>query len=90
MRGAERGDGLEAVEAADAVVGVHDEIADGEAGRLGDDVGGAARLAARAHQAVAEDVLLADDGEVRRLEALLQAEHARRRSRCAGSASASA
>ena len=75
MRGAERGDGGEPVEAADAVVGVHHEVADGEAGRLGDEVGGPARLAARAHQPVAEDVLLADDGEIGRLEALLHAEH---------------
>ena len=75
MRGAERGDGGEPVEAADAVVGVHDEIADAEAGRLGDDIGGAARLAPRPHQPVAQDVLLADDGEVGGLEALLEPEH---------------
>ena len=41
-------------------------------------VGGAARLAARAHQPVAEDVLLADDGELGRLEALLEPEHGER------------
>ena len=82
VRGAERGDGGEPVEAADAVVGVHDEIADGEAGRFRDDVGSAARLAPRAHEPVAQDVLLADDGEVGRLEALLEAEH--REGRLAG------
>ena len=90
MRGAERGDGGEAVEAADAVVGVHDEVADAEAGRLGDDVGGAPRLAPRPHQPVAQDVLLADDGEVRRLEALLEAQHGEARSRRPAAAAASA
>ena len=35
-------------------------------------------LAAWAHEPVAEDVLLADDGELRRLEALLEAEHGER------------
>ncbi len=75
VRSAERRNGGEPIEAADAVVGVHDEVADGEAGRLGDEVGGAARLAARAHQPVAEDVLLADDSEVGCVEALLHAEH---------------
>ena len=75
VRMAERGDGGEAVEAADAVVGVHDKVADGEARCLGDEIGGAARLAARSGEAVAQDVLLGDDGEVGRLEALLQAQH---------------
>ena len=58
------------------MVGVHDEIANRKARRLGQYVDGRALLAARAHQAVAEDVLLADDGDLRRLEALLDAEHA--------------
>ena len=76
MRGLEHGDGLETEEAADAVVGVHDEIADRQARRLGEHVDGTALLAARAHQAIAEDVLLADDGDLRRLETLLEAQHA--------------
>ena len=75
MRRAERGDRLEAVEAADAVVGMHDEVADAEARGLGQDIGGAPGVPARAHEPVAEDVLLADDGEIRRLEALLEAQH---------------
>ncbi len=75
MRGAQRGDGGEPIEAADTVVGVHHEVADAEAGGLGDDIGGAAGFAPRPHQAVAQDVLLADDGEVGRLEALLDPEH---------------
>ena len=78
VRGAQHGDGLEAGETADAVVGVHDEIADRQARRLGQDVDGGALLAARAHQPVAEDVLLADDGKLRRLEALLQPQHGER------------
>ena len=81
VRRAQRRDGGEPVEAADAMVGVHYEVADAEAGRLGDDVGGAAGLAAGAHQPVAQDVLLADDGEVGGLEALLEA-RARRRPPC--------
>ena len=40
VRGLENGDGLETGEAADAVVGVHDEIADGKARRLGQYVDG--------------------------------------------------
>ena len=78
MRRAERRDGGEAIEAADAMVAVHDEIADAQAGRLGDDVGGPARLAPGAHQPVAQDVLLADHGQIGRLEALLDAEHRER------------
>ncbi len=78
VRRAQRRDRLQAGEAADAVVGVDDEIADGKARRLGQNVGGAARLAARAHEAVAEDVLLGDDGEFGCLEALLEAEHGKR------------
>ena len=81
VRRAEHGDGLKAEKAADAVVGVHDEIADRKARRLGQHVDGAALLAPRAHEAIAEDVLLADDGDLRRLEALLEAEHADGRGR---------
>ncbi len=76
VRGLEHGNGLQPEEAADAVVGVHDEIADRQARRLGQHVDGAALLAARAHQPIAENVLLADDGDLRRLETLLEAEHA--------------
>ena len=74
VRRARRLDGAEAVEAADAVVDMDDEVALGEAGRLGDEVGGAALLL-RPDEAVAEDVLLADDGDVAGLEAGLEAEH---------------
>ncbi|MEZ5730614.1 MAG: hypothetical protein R3E48_23155 [Burkholderiaceae bacterium] len=53
-----------------------DEITDREARRLGQHVDRLAGLAARAHQSIAEDVLLADDDEVGSLEALLESEHA--------------
>ena len=72
VRGAHGGDGLEALVAADAVVDVDDEIARGEAGGLGEEVLGALAAARGADQPVAEDVLLGDDGEARRLEAVLE------------------
>ncbi len=65
-------DGLQPDEAADAVVDVHHEIAGREARHLGDEVLRALGLALGAHETVAEDVLLADDGEVIGLEAVLQ------------------
>ena len=61
------GQRLQAGVAADAVVDVDDEVAWGERRRLGDEVLRAAP-AAGAGQAVAEDVGLGDDGQVRRLE----------------------
>ena len=72
MRGAHGGDGLEARVAADAVVDVDDEVAGGEAGGLGEEVLGALAAARGADQAVAEDVLLGDDGEAGGLEAVLE------------------
>ena len=70
MRRALHLDGLQALEAADAVIDMHDEIAGRERRKFGDEVGGLARLAAAADQAVAENVLLGDDGEVGGLETL--------------------
>ena len=75
MRRAQRRDGLQSGEAADAMIGVHDEIADRQARRFGQHVRRASCLAPRPHETIAEDVLLADDGEFRRLEALLQTKH---------------
>ena len=72
MRRAHGGDGLEALVAADAVVDVDDEVAGGEAGGLGQEVLGALAAAGGADQAVAEDVLLGDDGEAGGLEAVLE------------------
>ena len=73
VRRAGRLDRLQAGEAADAVIDMDDEIAGRQAGRLGDEILGAARGAARPHQPVAENVLLADDRRSRR---------SRSRSRC--------
>ena len=71
-------DRLQPGETADAVIDMHDEIAGREAGGLGDEIVGAAHGAARPHQPVAENVLLADDGGVGGLEAGFDAEHGER------------
>ena len=78
VRRARRLDGAQADEAADAVIDMDDEVAGGKARHLGDEVLRALRLPARAHQAVAEDVLLADDRDIVGLEAGLEAEHGER------------
>ena len=75
VRRAGGGDGFEAIEAADAVVHVDDEIAGRKAGGLGDEVGGAPLLLGRPGQTVAKNVLLGDDGEIAGDEAVLDAEH---------------
>ena len=71
-------DRLQAGETADAVVDMHDQIAGREAGRLGDEILRRRAGAARPHQPVAENVLLADDRGVFGLEAGLDAEHGER------------
>ena len=86
VRGAGRLDGLQADEAADAVVDVDDEVAFGKRGDVGEEIGGAA-LGVRAHQTVAEDVLLADEGERRRCRSRIRG-RARRAPSCRGRASA--
>ena len=75
VRGAGGLDGLEADESADAMIDMDDEVAGGQARHLGDEVLCPFRGLARPHQAVAENVLLADHGEVLGLEALLEPEH---------------
>ncbi|MGA7986496.1 MAG: chromosome segregation protein SMC, partial [Burkholderiales bacterium] len=67
-----------AAEIADMQSRFHDEIARREAGRLGDEIIGAAHSAARPHEAVAENILLADNGGAGGLEAGLDAEHGER------------
>ena len=69
--------------AADAVLAMDDEVALAERRRLGDEVLRRPALLGRPRQAVAEDVLLADDFEAVEHEAVLErphrdAEHARR------------
>ena len=76
---------LQADEAADAVIDMHDEIAGRKAGDLGDEILELAAGAARPHQAVAEDVLLGDDGGVVGLEARSPCRRPQASPRCAAS-----
>ena len=78
MRRAGRLDGLQADEAPDAVVDMDDEIARRQRARLRQHVLRAAPALRLADEAVAENVLLADDREVRRLEPLLERDHRER------------
>ena len=78
VRRAGRLDRLQADETADAVIDVHHQIAGGEAGCFGDEIVGAPHGAARPHQPVAQNILLADDGRVVGLEAGFDAEHRQR------------
>ena len=78
VRRARRLDGLQADEAADAVIDMHHEVAGIEAGDLGDEIFRPLRGAAAAHQPVAQNVLLGDDREVVGLEAGFEAEHRER------------
>ena len=55
---------LQADEAADAMLDVHHQIARGEAGDFGNEIIQLAGRFARPHQPVAQNVLLADDGEL--------------------------
>ena len=69
-------DGDQGVVAADAVIGVHHQVAGIEGRGVRDDVlGPDLGLAGRARQAFAEDVGLADDGDIWADEAALQAEN---------------
>ena len=64
MGGAHGCDGFEAYEAANAMVHVDHEIACRQCSQLGDDILRTPRLALGPHQTIAENVLLADDGEI--------------------------
>ena len=75
MRRALHLDGLQALEAADAVIDVDDEIARRERRQLADEVRGLLVAPAAPHHAVAENVLLGDDGEIIGLEAFLEPQH---------------
>ena len=59
-------DRLQRLVAADAVIGMDDEIARRQVGRLGDELVEVAPAARRPRQPVAEDVLLAEQDECRR------------------------
>ncbi len=66
---------LQTDETADTVLDMHHEIAGGEARDLRDEIIELAGRLARPHQAVAQDVLFADDGDVVGLEPAFHAEH---------------
>ncbi len=74
MRRAADLDRLQADKAPDAVLDMDHEIAGRKARDLGDEVIELAACLARPHQAVAEDVLLADDGEFVGLETAFHAD----------------
>ena len=67
----------EPLEAADAVIDMHNEIACREAREFRDEVAGPPRLAGPPHKPVADDVLFSDECELGGLEAMLQSEHDR-------------
>ncbi len=71
-------DRLQTGETPDAVIDMHDQIAGREACHFGDEIVRAPHRAARTHQPVAENILLADDSGVFGLEAALDAEHGER------------
>ncbi len=73
VRGARRVDGLQPDEAADAVIGMHHQVAGRQARRFDQHVAGLLGLAA-ADQPVAQDVLLGDDGQIRRFEPAFEAQ----------------
>ena len=78
MRRAAGLDGHQALEAPDAVIDMHDQIAFIERRRLGDEILGAHAALGGADEALAQDVLLADQCEILGLEAALQPEHGQR------------
>ena len=71
-------DGAQADEAADAVIDMHDDVAGGEARDLGDEILRALRGAARANEALAENVLLGDQRDIGGDETGIEAEHGER------------
>ncbi len=65
-------EGDEALEAADAMLGVHDEVALAQDREVGDELVGAAARARGPREAVAEQVLLGQDGQPGRHDAVVQ------------------
>ncbi len=80
VRRARRLDRLEADEASDAVVDVDDKIARCQRARLRQYVMHPALALRFPDETVAENVLLAEDGEIGRLESLLERDHRQRQS----------
>ena len=73
--------------AADAVIGVDDEVARGERGELGEEGVGALAALAAADEAVAEHVLLGEQGDVAAGEAVIELDDGERDGADAPSAS---
>ena len=81
MRRAGSLDRRQPVKATDAMIDMDDEIARRQHADLGDEILRAARLFAAADEAVAENVLLADNGQVRRFETRFEPDHGQRNGR---------
>ena len=75
MRRAADLDGLQADKSPDTVLDMHHEVAGRQTCYLGDEVVELAGGFARPHQAVAQDVLLADDGDIVGLKTAFHADH---------------
>ena len=71
-------DRAQAYEAADPMIDMDDQVPGREARHLGDEVLRPVRATPRAHQAVAQNILLADDGGFEGLEAALEPEYCER------------
>ena len=84
MRGAGRLDRLQADEAPDAVVDMDDEVAGRQRARLRQHVLRAPPALRLPDEAVAENVLLADDRQIGRLEALLERDDRERKRAASG------
>src|SRR6478609_4554051 len=78
MRRACRLDGLQACEATDAVIDMHDQIARCEACCLGDEILRPSGRTAGANEPVAKDILFADDRTVFCLKAGFDPQHGER------------
>src|SRR3954470_10109394 len=70
---------VQSEKAADAVLDMHHKVAAGEARDLGDKIVELAAGLARPHQPVAQNILLADDGDMVGLEAGFHAYHRQHR-----------
>ena len=70
-------DGLQALEAPDAVVHMHHQVAGGDGGQFGNEIARPLGPARAADEAVAQDVLFGDDRQIGGLEAGFQPQHHR-------------
>ena len=75
MRRAQRLDGFEALEAADAVLDVDDEIANRKRGSFRQNIACLLLFPARADEPITENVLLGDDRQIASFNAMLEPQH---------------